>query len=520
MAMKCPSCGGYLEFDIESQKLKCSHCESVFDPQQYNLKNEAEKQSFQEEDKNRITVDVYSCKNCGAELCAPAEQIVAFCMYCGGQATLLQKAATIRKPVGIIPFKISKEKVRELYSNEIAPVFFLPSALKKSNFLEGFRGIYIPYWKFYAEINSDLSLTNAEKKDSKGCWCGYYDVKARCFGRVYSGTHDASDAFDDTLASAISPYTQSSVVPFNEAYLSGFYADMATVKPQDYHNQLQVEFPEFAQKEFSKCMDGIHGKVEQIKKQVKPKGYIEESHLFPVWFLTWRKGKRVCYSVMNGETGTLTIDLPVDYFKFFLWAIILSFIASELMCSLPVFIIPLKVAAFSSFLLYTSSVVFKSELKKVNQIETHFFDIGSSLRKNKDVKELSDGLFVLNSLQYVAAFLMLIPSLLVTTTDHLLKFFVVMITFQLIEFIKQCRYIVGIKNVIGIVPVFLSFLVQVGGTVVAYNNIQADIFHYGISVCCLVAMIVNIIASVFYINYLNTRPVPNFYAREGAKNGR
>ena len=29
---KCPNCGGRLEFDAKSQKLKCPYCEGTFDP--------------------------------------------------------------------------------------------------------------------------------------------------------------------------------------------------------------------------------------------------------------------------------------------------------------------------------------------------------------------------------------------------------------------------------------------------------------------------------------------------------
>ena len=30
---KCPNCGGILEFDAQTQKLKCPYCEGKFDPE-------------------------------------------------------------------------------------------------------------------------------------------------------------------------------------------------------------------------------------------------------------------------------------------------------------------------------------------------------------------------------------------------------------------------------------------------------------------------------------------------------
>ena len=43
-----------------------------------------------------------------------------------------------------------------------------------------------------------------------------------------------------------------------------------------------------------------------------------ENALFPVWFLTWRKNDRVAFLVMNGETGKISADLPVDIRRFLL----------------------------------------------------------------------------------------------------------------------------------------------------------------------------------------------------------
>ena len=33
---KCPNCGGRLEFDTQTQKLKCPFCEGVFDPELFD----------------------------------------------------------------------------------------------------------------------------------------------------------------------------------------------------------------------------------------------------------------------------------------------------------------------------------------------------------------------------------------------------------------------------------------------------------------------------------------------------
>ena len=72
----CPNCNGSLKFNIPTQKLKCEHCGSSFDPAGYDQNNNAEQDDF-------FGATVYTCKNCGAELISPDDSIVSFCSYCG-----------------------------------------------------------------------------------------------------------------------------------------------------------------------------------------------------------------------------------------------------------------------------------------------------------------------------------------------------------------------------------------------------------------------------------------------------
>ena len=43
-----------------------------------------------------------------------------------------------------------------------------------------------------------------------------------------------------------------------------------------------------------------------------------------MWFLTWRKGERVAYAVVNGESGKVTADLPVDMKAFALGCLVIA----------------------------------------------------------------------------------------------------------------------------------------------------------------------------------------------------
>ncbi|NMA07076.1 MAG: hypothetical protein GX928_05130 [Ruminococcaceae bacterium] len=142
MAVKCPSCGGKMAFNVPTQALKCGYCESDILIDDYYLSNEAEVS------KDTYTVTVYGCPDCGAELSAPDDQTVAYCSYCGGESNLTMKQEEAVKPARIIPFKISKEDAAKTYENALKTRLYVPKELKEGEHLNAFRGIYIPYLSY------------------------------------------------------------------------------------------------------------------------------------------------------------------------------------------------------------------------------------------------------------------------------------------------------------------------------------------------------------------------------------
>ena len=71
----CPCCGGPLTFSGKSGKLECVSCGNSFEPEALEMLNTAEsgeqivferpKEGFQAGEEG---VQIYHCKNCGAEL--------------------------------------------------------------------------------------------------------------------------------------------------------------------------------------------------------------------------------------------------------------------------------------------------------------------------------------------------------------------------------------------------------------------------------------------------------------------
>lgn len=522
MALECKNCGGSLVYNIDKKKLQCKHCDSKFDVGNYKGNNDAKVIKAD----SGYNMDVFICRNCGAELCAPKEQLVAYCSYCGSEAMELSKSKPGEEPKKIVPFSISLDTVKQKYAAALKKKFFVPDEFLDPEYLSEFRGIYVPYWSTKVTLEpSEVSLKGT-KRYTVGDYDYYeeYDIEARIQGDVSGGYYDASAEFDDTVAAEVAPFKEYGAVNFKEGYLAGFYADTVTTSYDNYVNQTLYQA-------YGNVRDGISKKVSNVKLDEKPlkkafRGSIRDKKvtLMPVWFLTWKRGNRVAYSVMNGQTGKLSIDLPIDYKKFFLSVGVQAIIYWAIISLMAGFVIPLVVSAFASVFLIISSMMFSSELRKIRLKEQHIYDYGYNFKsiwkkavpgKEKNLKKIDLGLRIAF---YVVIAATAFYALVIETPDEVRGLYTFMMILQSVPLILALYNNMGVKNKNGIVPSVLSMAAQYAGIVLAGSYHPQDYWYFIIALICMAAILCNILTSIYYLEFLTTRPVPNFFKREGAQN--
>ena len=98
---KCPSCGGYLAFDPESQKWKCPFCDSIFDEQ-----NVLEQDAAPESQASSGQQVMYRCQNCGSEIMTDETTVAMHCYYCHSPVVLEGKLTSDMRPDAVLPFTV------------------------------------------------------------------------------------------------------------------------------------------------------------------------------------------------------------------------------------------------------------------------------------------------------------------------------------------------------------------------------------------------------------------------------
>ena len=367
----CPNCGGNLRFDISLQKLHCDYCGTDLDPYSYEKKKDAvESQVFE--------TTVYTCPQCGGEIMTTNVSATGFCTYCGASTILDSRIRNEKRPARIIPFQKTKEDCKKSFASMMRRSLYAPKELKSPEYLENFRGIYIPYWMYDFKINQIKGMRGSTSA-RHGDYIITKHYSLNCdMDTSYNGvSFDASSSLDDSLSESIAPFDANGAKDFTPSFLCGFYADTADVPANTYKGDaLSLIAEDVVDRAKSQIFPG-RGAVtpadpERVLRYSSSK---PACAMFPVWFLTYRHKDRVAYAVMNGQTGKISSDLPIVEGKY---------LAGSLIFAVPLFFLfnaVLTVTAPTALLLTmipaaAAGFAFLSEIRAQIALEAHEGDKG------------------------------------------------------------------------------------------------------------------------------------------------
>ncbi|MBQ1661543.1 MAG: hypothetical protein II054_03495 [Treponema sp.] len=341
MANRCPSCGGTLRFDIQKQKLVCEYCESEFAPDSIaEMGGAGESEAFgSEPESETMDAKIFTCPNCGAEVFATDLDAVEYCSYCGTFVTLESRLAKLQKPSYILPFTITKEKCLELYKEKLKKTHFLPKDMQANNAENMFRNTYIPFWVYTEKMNPDASVkfsTTESWRSGNTEYTQHYDISAKPEGTVDGIFFDASATLDDRISEQIGNFSLDSLQPYNSSLMTGSYADVADVEKNVYEDDVRKKGEDAisnavaseinSQDRFSSDFRH-HSSVSHLNSKNTDGNYSNvdaKLAMLPVWFMTWKNKDRLCYSVINGNTGKMFAEIPADLKKYTLVSLLLS----------------------------------------------------------------------------------------------------------------------------------------------------------------------------------------------------
>ncbi len=372
---ECPNCGGNLKFDIASQKMACAYCGAYIDP--YQVKKDTDGV----EQKN-FEATVFTCPQCGGELFSSDSDATSFCSFCGAATILSSRIANEKRPDYIIPFKKTKEDCKEAYQKAMRKKFFVSREMRDPEFIDGFRGIYMPYWSYQLLMRGELKLEGKkDKRKGDYIYTDHYDLTGDLDAYYLGYSFDASSSFYDNISETLAPYDAKELTHFTPAFLSGFYADTADVDSELYLDDAKNLAKESAfdeickEKEFKGYSVSDSGNLSRLSNQPGTMLRRTDHVMYPVWFMSWRKKDRVAYAAVNGQTGKVVADIPMDPVRFMIFALLLAipvFAALNLFFTIK----PTTLLMISALLLFVSTLIYNSQLRAIHRKDLNLDDRG------------------------------------------------------------------------------------------------------------------------------------------------
>ena len=213
---KCPACGGTMEFDSTSQKMKCPYCDTEISVEEYEALNESQtsedKKSGQTEKSTKESTFVtYICESCGGEITADKTTGATTCPFCGNRVVLKGQFEGGLKPDYVIPFKLDKKAAKAAYQKHLEGKAFVPSVFKEENHIDEIVGIYVPFWLFDMETNA---LVTYDAERSRVWMSGDVEYTEHEFFKIERGgtmafehiPEDGSRKMEDDLMESLEPY--------------------------------------------------------------------------------------------------------------------------------------------------------------------------------------------------------------------------------------------------------------------------------------------------------------------------
>lgn len=332
---KCPCCGGAIAFDSASQKMKCPFCDTEFEMETLasydnELKNE------QADDMNWETaagtewqngeadgLRTYVCKSCGGEIVGDENTAATSCPFCDNPVVMTGQFSGALKPDFVIPFKLDKKAAKEALNRHYSGKWFLPKVFKDQNHIDEVKGVYVPFWLFDAEADANIRYKATRVKtwsDSR------YNYTETSFFAVHRGGSigfehvpvDGSSKIADDLMESVEPFNFSDAVDFQTAYLAGYLADKYDVDAGQSIDRANERIRHSTEEAFASTVKGFTT-VTPESTSIRLQNGSAKYALFPVWLLntTWN-GQKYTFA-MNGQTGKLVGDLPLDKSAYRKW---------------------------------------------------------------------------------------------------------------------------------------------------------------------------------------------------------
>ncbi len=347
---KCPRCQATTAYSAAEGGLRCAHCGYYEPPSSPAVGKRAQEFEFTVETVSAAREaagwgterKTLRCQSCGSETSLPPGRLTSTCPFCGSNQVLQQDAPDDHlRPRFLIPFAVDADRCRAIAREWMGSSWMTPKSLKIAAGVTELTGVYVPYWTFDARTSASWRAQVGHQVTDR-----YYDsssktwkTRTRTVWRWESG--NVARVFDDLLVPGsdklsshllrkIQDYDTQALVPYAPSYLAGLLA-------QAYDVSLESAWAVAREQMRDRTRETCHGQAStsQVRNFSMSLDFSDESWryvLAPAYVAAYRYGGQSYQVMVNGQTGAIAGQRPVDWTK--VWLAVAAMVAPGLLLGL------------------------------------------------------------------------------------------------------------------------------------------------------------------------------------------
>ncbi len=323
----CWSCGGQLEFDIESQGLKCPNCgygeqithapdaavvEQAYNPQA--LKAFAGSEMTHAEGEKEIV-----CQNCGGHTTFIGTMTSTRCPYCATpiQRTDVHEAPDRLKVDAVLPFAITDDRASDLLEGWISKRWFAPSEFKKYSTAGSFESVYASYFTYDASAMTDYrgqrgvtrtrTVGHGENRRTE-TYTEWYPASGRVWNEFDDVTILGNTGFTPKYVNKLDPWPSEQIQPYNSDFIAGHLCRTYDRDIEDCFIDAKNIMDATIDQTIRGDIGGSDQRIHEARTQLSNVTY--KHVLLPIWLLTVIYEGQPWQVFINGATGEIHGERP------------------------------------------------------------------------------------------------------------------------------------------------------------------------------------------------------------------
>lgn len=348
----CEQCGAELTFSPDSHHLSCAYCghsnvipQSATPIHEYDF-HSALKQLARLKKEPAKVVNTLNCSSCGAQFTLKDNEHAGDCPFCSAPAVIRMENARYIHAESLLPFMINERQAQKIFDQWIASRWFAPSTLKnKSRRDEKLTGVYLPYWTYDSQTETRYQGMRGTVYYERQVYNAF--VNGRAVRRVKNVpkvrwkpvSGHISQHFDDVLIGAsktlprviidnLHPWDLENLIPYTEAYLSGFRSEIYQLGLEQGFTQAQGKMDTAITQSIRRDIGGDRQRI--ATKQTQHHQTTYKHILLPTWSAAFKYHDKTYRFVINGRNGRIQGERPYSLIKitFTILGILLLFIVA------------------------------------------------------------------------------------------------------------------------------------------------------------------------------------------------